>query len=152
MSNTTIVFALVGLVGFAVGVLSLMYAVNANSRSRRLEMTWETSKPAKLAAEVVDLAAALDASKRATRAEFGKVWQKFAGFEPARPPPVETYEPTLAPDLEVCEHWAEAQLHGPRSEAARCMCGYCLRMRSMRAAEKARILAERSRAKANGSE
>jgi hypothetical protein len=159
MSSITIGFALVGLAGFAVGVLSLIFAVNANSLSRRLQMTWEMSKPAKLAAEVADLAAALEAAKKSHRSELGRVWQKFDGFELARPPPHaldftrEDWEMRgVKLEQTACENWTAAQLEGPRSKAATCECAYCLRQRAARAAEKAAILAERNRAKANGSE
>lgn len=149
MSMPTIVFALVALAAFVGVVLSLMYAVKAYSLSERLRMSWETSRPAKLAAEVADLSAVVDANKRATRAELGKIWQKFANLEPARPPPVTEFEVDLTG---TCENWLAAQLEGPRSKAAACECAYCLRARAERAAEKSRILAERNRAKANGSE
>lgn len=155
MSSTTIVFALVVLAFSAVAVLSLMFAVSSNLRSKQLQMAWQMSKPAKLALELADLAAVVDANKRATRAEFGKVWQKFAK-------PVEVDADSLADFMAVgtralsnepvCDNWAEAQLQGPLSNAASCACAYCLRQRASRAVEKARILAERNRAKANGSE
>ncbi len=150
MSMPTIVFALVALAAFVGVVLSLMYAVKAYSLSERLRMSWETSRPAKLAAEVADLSAVVDANKRATRAELGKIWQKFANLEPGRPPPVTQIEPELTSP--VCDNWLAAQLEGPRSKSAACMCAYCLAARAARAAEKAAILAERNRAKANGSE
>jgi hypothetical protein len=162
MQPSTIVFALVGLVGFAVAVLSLIFASNSNSRSRLLQMTWEASKPAKLAAEVADLAEALEAAKRAHRAELGKVWQKFAKLQTEEE--VDDLERVGRlgygdgnPDqrslqLATCDNWLTAQVEGPRSKAAGCECAYCLRQRAVRATEKARILAERSRAKANGSE
>jgi hypothetical protein len=152
MSMPTIVFALVALAAFVGVVLSLMYAVKAYSLSERLRMSWETSRPAKLAAEVADLSAVVDANKRATRAELGKIWQKFANLEPARPPPVTEIAPSFDPHAQTCDNWLAAQLEGPRSKAAACMCAYCLSARAARAAEKAAILAERNRAKANGSE
>jgi hypothetical protein len=99
---------------------------------------------------VADLSAVVDANKRATRAELGKIWQKFANLEPGRPPPVTQIEPELTSP--VCDNWLAAQLEGPRSKSAACMCAYCLAARAARAAEKAAILAERNRAKANGSE
>ena len=152
MSNTTIVFALVVLAFSAVAVLSLMFAVSSNLRSKQLQMAWQLSKPAKLALEVADLAAVVDANKRATRAEFGKLWQKFAG-------PPQTVEFDLDPVLETsaqaaagCENWNLAKLEGPRSKAAQCQCELCVTARITRASEKQRILAERNRARANGGE
>ena len=152
MNQAITLFALVGFAGFVVGVLSLMFAVNSNSRSRRLAMIWETSKPAKLALEVADLHAALEAVKRVHRSELGRVWQKFSSFDVPAPEPevVDVY-----PDVgggKTCDNWCLAQLEGPRSPAAECQCTYCLTQRASRAREKARILAERNRAKANGSE
>lgn len=152
MSAITFVFALV-LVALCVAVaLSLMFAVNSNSRSKALETTWAMSKPAKLSQEVADLAGVLDAHKAATRSEFGKVWQKFAAPPPVAVPLAVDLGPDVG-ELDVCENWAEAQLHGPGSEAARCSCLYCMTQRNARAAEKSRILAERRKSKpVNGSE
>lgn len=53
----------------------------------------------------------------------------------------------------ACDNWQAAQLEGPRSKAAECQCAYCLAQRAARAAEKARILAERRPSKpVNGGE
>jgi len=152
MSQAITLFALVSFAGFVVGVLSLIFSVNSNSRSRRLQMIWETSKPAKLALEVADLHGALEAVKRSHRSELGRVWQKFDGITNTATP----YQPIeIAAGFgegPTCDNWLAAQLEGPRSKAAGCQCTYCLTQRASRAAEKARILAERNRAKANGSE
>lgn len=160
MNNITIVFALVALAGFVVGVLSLMFASNSNSRSRRLEMTWELSRPAKLAAEVADLAAALDAFKRANRAELGKIWQKFHKLEFAEPAgdaeqAIANLEAQIEHTGAVCENFIIAQ--NPANpgwrDARTCECTYCLAARAARAAEKATILAkQRKPARSNGSE
>lgn len=152
MSLDTIVFVLAAIAVLGGVGLSLMFAANANSRSHRLQMTWEMSKPAKLALEVADLAAALDANKRATRSELGKLWQKFAKiefFETEVDEPV--FRGTPPP---ICENWLTAQnpnLPGWK-QARDCDCAYCLTQREARRTEKAAILVERSRAKANGSE
>lgn len=157
MNNITIVFALVALAGFVVGVLSLMFAVSSNSRSRRLEMTWEHSRPAKLAAEVADLLAAIDANKRATRAELGKIWQKFAKLDFTEPAAdaIDELEAQIEETKGVCENWIVAQ--NPANpgwrDARECECAYCLSARASRASSKAVTLAKRGiRAKANGSE
>lgn len=160
MNNITIVFALVALAGFVVGVLSLMFASNSNSRSRRLEMTWEMSRPAKLAAEVADLAGVLDAYKRQQRAELGKVWQKFHKLEFVEPAgdaeqAFANLESQLDATHAICENWIIAQ--NPANpgwrDARNCECNHCLTARAARSAEKATILAkQRTPARSNGSE
>lgn len=160
MSVSTIGFALVVIAAFVGVWLSLMFAVNSNSRSRRLEITWEMSRPAKLAAEVADLAAVVDANKRATRAELGKIWQKFAKLEFVEPAgDAEQSIANLQAQVEhtsaVCENYIVAQ--NPANpgwrDARTCECNYCLTARAARAAEKASILAkQRKSARSNGSE
>ncbi|HET9350979.1 MAG TPA: hypothetical protein VFO02_06550, partial [Burkholderiales bacterium] len=65
-------------------------------------------------------------------------------------------EPSRAEQLvatKPCDNWIAAQTEGPRSEAARCECLYCMTQRRIRATEKAAILAARAATKpVNGGE
>lgn len=72
----TYAFALVAIVAFVVALGSLMLAVRCNSRTTKISMEWQTSRPQKLAAEVDALADNLAAHRRAVRAELGRMWAK----------------------------------------------------------------------------
>lgn len=81
-------FALVAIAALLVAAVSLTFAVKCNSRTRAIQTAWESSKPAKLAAELGALADALEAHRRSTRSELGRLWQRVP-----KPPRVDDPEP-----------------------------------------------------------
>lgn len=81
------------------------------------------------------------------RALNGKVARERR--DDARP---DNFPPTLPLQVptDICDNWADAQVHGPMSPAARCDCAYCTAMRAARRTEKAAILATRQKPVAKG--
>lgn len=77
MSATTLVLALAVFVVLLVAGASLTLAARAHSISKTVRTAWETSKPAKIGAEVEGLREELLAHKRVVRAELGRIWQRM---------------------------------------------------------------------------
>lgn len=96
METLTFAFALVAIVALCAAAASLTLAVRLNSR---FGTSWRTlrkalddlssehqrSMPAKVRAEVEDLAAALDSHRRSTRSELGRLWQRMGRDAPPAP-------------------------------------------------------------------
>jgi len=93
---------------------------------------------------------ALEEALASLSSQHAKLRGKF--YSSLAPVDVEHVEVSIRDTGPTCDNWLTAQLQGPRSEAAKCECNFCTGRRAARAAEKSRILAERNRAKANGSE
>jgi hypothetical protein len=77
MLPSTFALALAVVAALIVAGVSLMYAVSAISISKSVRTAWETSKPAKVAAEVEGLREELLVHKRLMRSELGRVWYRM---------------------------------------------------------------------------